>query len=155
MATRENIATLQVIATSVAFSPDGTQLALEHWMARWSCGTWRQNKISPHFKGIRIGSGLCHFHPMEKPSLPEPWMRDATTKLWNVATRENIATLQAPGVSVAFSLDGTLLAPASDKVELWDAATGVNIATLQGHTGFGLFCVIFTRWKNPRFRVRG
>ena len=64
---------------------------------------------------------------------------DDTVKLWDVATRTNIATLQGHTGrchSVSFSPDGTLLASGSDDgtVKLWDVATRTNIATLEGHT---------------------
>ena len=62
-------------------------------------------------------------------------------KLWDVATRTNIATLQGhtDGVnSVSFSPDGTTFAAAGgvfdDTLELWNVATHTNIATLRGHT---------------------
>ena len=65
---------------------------------------------------------------------------DNTVKLWDVATRTNIATLQGHTgdvESVSFSPDGTTLASSGrdDTVKLWDVATRTNIATLQGHTG--------------------
>ena len=60
-------------------------------------------------------------------------------KLWDVATRTNITTLQGHTdlvFSVAFSPDGTTLASGSGDytVKLWDVATRTNIATLKGHT---------------------
>ena len=64
---------------------------------------------------------------------------DGTVKLWDVATHENIATLQEFGKSVesvSFSPDGTTLASGSDAgVKLWDVATHENINTLW-HTGW-------------------
>ena len=134
VATKQNIATLQVIATSVAFSPDGTLLAsgtLDGTVELWDVAT-KQNIAT--LQGHTYWVWSVAFSPDGSTLASGALDEDATTKLWNVATRENIATLQAPGVSVAFSLDGTLLASASDVVELWDAVTGVNIATLQGHT---------------------
>ena len=64
--------------------------------------------------------------------------QDRTIKLWDVATRTNIATLVHTHLvrSVAFSLDGKILASGSNDraVKLWDVATGRDIATLEGHT---------------------
>ena len=59
-------------------------------------------------------------------------------KLWNVETKENIATLEGHNGdvnSVSFSPDGGLLATGSsdDSVKLWDVSTHENIATLSGH----------------------
>ena len=60
-------------------------------------------------------------------------------KLWDVATKQNIATLQHTGYvrSVSFSPDGTLLASGGGRfdgeVKLWDVATHENIAILR-HT---------------------
>ena len=141
VATKQNIATLQVIATSVAFSsvafsPDGKTLAsgtLDGTVELWDVAT-KQNIAT--LQGHTYWVNSVAFSPDGKTLASGALDEDAaTTKLWNVATRENIATLQAPGLSVAFSPDGTLLASGSDVVELWDAGTGVNIATLYGHTG--------------------
>ena len=55
-----------------------------------------------------------------------------TIKLWNVATRRNIRTLNDDRrvASVAFSPNGHILASHSHDVNLWDVSTGQNIATL-------------------------
>ena len=143
VATRTNIATLQVIATSVSFSPDGTLLAsgtLDGTVELWDVAT-KQNIAT--LQGHTYWVWSVAFSPDGTTLASGALDEEATIKLWNVATRENIATLQAPGVSVAFSPDGTLLASASDQVELWDVATKQNIATLQGHTGL-VFSVAFS-----------
>ena len=62
---------------------------------------------------------------------------DRTVKLWDVASRNEIATLRrGRGVlSVAFSPDGTTLAAGEfRKIKLWDLATGEEVATLDGHS---------------------
>ena len=63
---------------------------------------------------------------------------DDTVKLWDVATRERIATLGhgAEVDAVSFSPDGTLLASGSGDgtVKLWDVATRDQIAILKHHT---------------------
>ena len=73
---------------------------------------------------------------------------DEKIRLWNVATRENIATLSRTTYphatmnvnSVAFSPDGTTLASgASDnKAKLWDVATRELIGVFYGHS-IGLY----------------
>ncbi len=62
-----------------------------------------------------------------------------TVKLWNVATRTTIRTLEYDsGVeSVAFSPDGNILASHSDEVTLWESATGKKMATLFRTDGGG------------------
>ena len=64
--------------------------------------------------------------------------QDSTIKVWDIATKENIATLRHTHSirSVAFSPDGTTFAlGASDStIKVWDIATKKNIATLEGHT---------------------
>ena len=62
---------------------------------------------------------------------------DGTTKLWNIATGDTIATLTGHTNevnSLAFSPDGRLLATDSGTAKLWNIATGDVIATLTGHT---------------------
>ena len=73
---------------------------------------------------------------------------DGTVKLWDVASRAEIATLEGHTDwvwSVVFSPDGTKLASGSgdNTVKLWDVATRENIATLEGHTDW-VWSVVFS-----------
>lgn len=62
---------------------------------------------------------------------------DGVIKLWDMATKRNIATLEGHTgrvTSVAFSPDGTtLVTGGEDGVKLWDVLTQ-NITTLGGHS---------------------
>ena len=65
---------------------------------------------------------------------------DPSVKLWDVATRTNIATRTRFTISVnsvSFSPDGAILASGSlDRIiKLWDVVARTNIATLTGHRG--------------------
>ena len=109
MTTRESIATLEGdtegIVTSVSFSSDGTLLASK----------------------ILEFSDEYFFSPLESATI--------TVKLWDVVTRETIATLE--GDQASFSPAGNLLAFVSDGnlIKLWDVGRRETIATLEGHTG--------------------
>lgn len=63
---------------------------------------------------------------------------DGTVRLWDVASGEEVLSLQATDwlYSVAFSPDGTLIAAggADDLVHIWDAASGEAVAELSGHS---------------------
>ena len=73
---------------------------------------------------------------MEKLSLQGSY--DNTIKLWDVATRQNIAAFEGHTRdvhSVSFSPDGkTLASGANDGVKLWDVEFRVNITTLEGQS---------------------
>ena len=109
MTTRESIATFEGdtegSVTSVSFSSDGSLLASE----------------------ILEFSEEYFFSPLESATI--------IVKLWDVVTRESIATLQ--GDQAAFSPDGNLLVFVSDGnlIKLWDIGSRETIATLQGQTG--------------------
>ena len=62
--------------------------------------------------------------------------REGMARLWDVATQQNIATLNVGSYSVAFSTDGKKIASGSydDIIMLWDVATQQNIGTFEGHT---------------------
>ena len=67
--------------------------------------------------------------------------QDGHVRLWDVARREEVASLVGHWhsvYSVAFSPDGGLLASAGvadDTVKLWDVARREAVATFEGHTG--------------------
>ncbi len=150
VATRRNIATLEGhsgLVESVSFSPDGSTLASGSYdgiVLLWDVAT-RQNiatpeghsgsvhsvSFSPDGSTLASGSGEGEGGGSGRPG---------TVKLWDVATRQNIATLEGHSgsvESVSFSPDGSTLASGSwdDTIKLWDVATRRNIATLEGHSG--------------------
>ena len=67
--------------------------------------------------------------------------QDKTIRLWDVATGQEIRSIEAPGTGelycVAFAPDGKTLAAGSGQPEgvahLWDVGTGQEIRTLPGH----------------------
>ena len=97
-------------------------------------------EISPHriatLEGHTSSVRLVAFSP-DGTTLASA-SRDSTIKVWNLATKENIATLRHTHsiLSVAFSPDGTTFALGApdSTIKLWDIATKENIATLEGHT---------------------
>jgi WD40 repeat protein len=77
---------------------------------------------------------------------------DESIKLWDVATRKELATINARTGRVfsavfclMFSPDGKILASGGHNrlVRLWDPVTRKERATLKGHTG-PVWCVAFT-----------
>ena len=124
--------------SSVAFSPDGTLLAsgsdffypapremlVRLWdvasqreVARLEGHTWFVRSVAFSPDGTLLASGSDEL------------------KLWNVATREEIANLYG-GAYVAFSPDGATLAAgggSTDVVYLWDVPTRELVATLGGY----------------------
>ena len=109
----------------IAFSPDGTTLFAGNRL--WDVATGR---YIPTLEGVNFGV----FSPDGATLvLITSW----GLNLWNVSTRESIATLKGPtAFSVTYSPDGLTLASGSidDTVKLWDVATRTEIATLEGHT---------------------
>ena len=123
----------------IAFSPSGNHLAVasgigiwiydvettqEHALLTENVGAIRSVSYSPD--GTLLASGAS----------------DGIVKLWDIAKRQTIATLE--GHIVSYSSDGTLLASAtSATIKLWDITTRENIATLTGHADT-VNCIAFS-----------
>ena len=119
----------------VAFSPDGQRLAVASSIGVWlyDVATSRELALIPSASSVLS----VVFSPDGTRLASGAW--DGTVKLWDGATKEEIASLEGHTDrvnSVVFSPDGTRLASASDDdtVKLWDVATRAEIASLEGHT---------------------
>ncbi len=76
---------------------------------------------------------------------------DGAVRLWDVASRKRIATLEGHTdqvTSVSFSPDGTTLVSGSydGAIRLWDVASREEVATLEGHTD-GVISVVFLPYR--------
>ncbi len=130
---------------AVAFSPDGKRLAIATGVGIWFYDpqTYREMALLTGHTGV---IRTVAFSPDGKTLASGA--RDATVKLWNVETGENIATFvrNAMGVeSVAFSPNGKMLVAGTEggDIKLWDVENGQNLATFKGEA-LRVFSVAFS-----------
>ncbi|MBM0743887.1 hypothetical protein JOY44_20060 [Phormidium sp. CLA17] len=122
---------------SVAFSPDGTLLAVSD--SAGEIHLWRMDdgKKIVTFRGHTNWICSVAFSPNGK--LLASSSADGTLKLWELATGYCLKTLEGQTdwiLSVAFSPDGAVLASSgvdSESIRLWSVTTGDCLKTLQGH----------------------
>jgi WD40 repeat protein len=146
---------------SVAFSPDGTLLAVASGVVPamaepagnsqlgeirlWDL-SGRRPRPRASLVGHEYGIASVAFSP-DGTDLASGGF-DRAVKLWGVAAGREWATLDGHEgwvAAVAFSPDGSLLATGSHDhtIKLWDAATGRELTTLRGHTG-NVYTVAFS-----------
>ncbi|KAE9566315.1 Vegetative incompatibility protein [Colletotrichum fructicola] len=122
---------------SVAFSPDGRQLAsgsVDNTVKLWDTATGQcQQTLEGHSDWVLSVAFSPDGRQLASGS------RDNTVKLWDTATGQCQQTLEGHSdwvLSVAFSPDGRQLASGSrdNTVKLWDTATGQCQQTLEGHS---------------------
>jgi WD40 repeat protein len=125
--------------SSIAFSPDGKQLAsagLDGTVRLWDTVTGREDRTL-HGHSDEVFSVAFSADGKRLASTGV----DGTVRLWDAATGREEQNLKAHanwGNSVAFSPDGTLVASGSfdQTIKVWDVATGREVLpTLKGHTG--------------------
>ena len=128
------------ITGNVAYSPDGTLLAVST-----SIGVWLYDAVTHQEVNLLTGHEslvLCvAFSPDGQTLASGSW--DRTIRLWNPYTGQHKATLMDDGMwdvtSIAFSPDGSTLASGggrwSNKILLWDIGIGSLKAKFIGHTG--------------------
>ena len=118
---------------SVAFSPDGKTLVTvgDEGVKGWDLATGES-------RTLLLGDALSVVFSPDGKTLAFEW-RDGTIKLWDLATKATIATVDGHP-PMAFSSDGAMLAFRADDgtIRLWDTATRTRLATIDGHDGVAL-----------------
>ena len=129
--------------SNVAYSPDGTQLAVASSMGTWLYDAYSGevlNLLARHTGTNPDADRLTVYSVAYSPdgSMLASGNRDGTVLLWNAETGERKRTLTGHTDivhSVAYSPDGSTLVSGSkdNTVCLWDTATGALRKTFIGH----------------------
>ena len=119
----------------VAFSPDGTRLAVASGEGFWLYDTHTDTEIALDDRGHAAGITSLVFSPDGK-TLASGGGWDRTIRLWKVGTSQFPTILEghtSEVTSVAFSPDGSTLASGSrdQTIRLWEVSTGRPLATLE------------------------
>ena len=122
--------------TSVAFSPDGSTLAIgdSKTVQLWDGETGKHLRTLAGHAGVVLSTA---FDPAGR--LLASGSSDNTVRLWDAVTGKHLRVLTGHTDlvwSIAFSPDGRTLASTGDDeiIQLWDTA-GELLQTLTGHTG--------------------
>jgi serine/threonine-protein kinase len=136
-AARQPMVTTGYEVNAVAFSPDGTRLALARNGRRASITDLAGREQLRIRHDLMSGFILCVAFDREGVRLATG-SDDKTARIWDTATGSQLRKLAHDGTvfGVAFSPDGHLLATASDDktARIWDTATGSQLRKL-AHDG--------------------
>ena len=124
------------LSSNIAYSPDGTQLAVASSIGIWLYDAQTCQELSL-LTGHTDWVGSIAFRPDGK--ILASGSSDNTIRLWDIHAGKQQQTLEGHTDdvrSVTFSSDGSILASGSwdSTIRLWDAHTGQHKATLEEHT---------------------
>ncbi len=123
---------------SVAFSPNGTRLAVGHLNDVVRLWDVKHGTLLATLSGYQEGIGYVAFSP--DGMRLATWSFDKTPRLWDLETNQMIGTFAGHEGFVwqlAFSPDGRRIITSSDDrtVRVWDSYTRALLATIRGHEG--------------------